>query len=621
VNLKTSAAEVRASLGATATETLDAIASRNPSVAAALKDPAVRQKVLDENSSLLADASSPRAFHVGAHFVSLAYKAQIPLALFTSRTWSSAVRGLKAAKLDHYFSPELIVTTDRPTGIAPKPSGEGLSWIVSKVGATDPATVVFVGDRDQDHQAATAASVTFFGCGWTPHPLFSKPQNILPIRNLFDCWTLGLVPTVSPDVSTLEALVARKRLTAFVGAGFSLEAGLADWPALVGTILGPELPDEVPPGALTRLIDRFCARHREVGRQHINQTVQEAFGNGVPQHKHRMLAELDLPRIWTTNFDTLVEEAFASAPQLVTEDKELTVDQGRCQVVKLNGSVGTKHAPIVLGDQDFHELFETRAELLSELSTDLASRTAIFLGCGFADPLLTALLHGLHSKTRTRGTMPTHYTLAPALPGETSELGEDLKDYSIREIAIPNWPAVDDVLTELKWRSRPHVAVISGAAAPESTAETQAQYLETLGELLIEAGFHIRVGNGPVVSEHLIAGAYRACEAKEPNLHRRAITRYNRVLHEADFLDDTGAATEVGIERLRRLLTPVGSTVFVEPGPTRETLYDPLRREMLRGADVCIAVGGSAHPRMGKTGSRGMMAERDLAGSCPRFPK
>ena len=108
--------------------------------------------------------------------------------------------------------------------------------------------------------------------------------------------------------------------------------------------------------------------------------------------------------------------------------------------------------------------------------------------------------------------------------------------------------------------------------------------------------------------EHLVAGAMRASDNGLGD-HRRRIFRFSRLLSIEDVVAN-GRLTDEGRRRLLRLLSPFGSTTFVKGDADHARRYDAMRREMIDGADVCLAIGGDES-------STGMAAERGLAHAPP----
>lgn len=603
--------EVLKCLGYKSPETFELLAAHNSRVAALWHDSTKRNLILREILELLATQPSP-VFHIIPQLLQQIQKDKIPLALLTQRTLNSTLKAIDDNGLSNYFSKDMIITSDLSEMIKPKPSGDGLRYLMQKIEIKDSRTVAFIGDREIDRQTALDAGVFFLNAKWASHNYFEVMKEIVSLQTLLDCWALGLISTTSPYVAELDSLIKQNRLSIFLGAGFSLDAGFDDWNSLVSRFLGHEKSD-IPVGSLPDLVQEYVRSNGFLGDIKIIDHLSRALSiTPSSTYRHELLAALGVQRIWTTNYDTLIEDALGSHAQLITDDDELTVPGLRTQVIKLNGSIGSKFAKIVLSRQDFNKQIDRRREMIREFQAELCSRNILFIGTSFSDPLMDRILAEHCSTIDRRPAMPVHYTIQPK---HSLAQIRSVKEYGITEIPVPDWQNVDSILAELKWRSRQRIVVVSGMSENSYIPTTQCKLLRILGRQLIESGFYIRTGGGPVVSSEIVDGAKVACDQISPDYHRHAIVRYSRILEVADILDEYERVTPIGKTRLHRLLLPVGMIVFVGGSKNPENYYDEMRREMFSNVDVCIAIGGPSENGVDPH-SRGMKFEKALADRC-----
>ena len=120
-----------------------------------------------------------------------------------------------------------------------------------------------------------------------------------------------------------------------------------------------------------------------------------------------------------------------------------------------------EYAALVFSRASFERQLEERRELVREFQSELVSRSVLFLGTSFADPLMAHLLGELRNTGDRRPALPIHYTVRPP---EKGGLRDRLAGYGIETIEVPDWRSVEALLAELKWRSRPHRIVISDYA-------------------------------------------------------------------------------------------------------------------------------------------------------------
>ena len=129
---------------------------------------------------------------------------------------------------------------------------------------------------------------------------------------------------------------------------------------------------------------------------------------------HRALVRLDLPLLFTTNYDELIETAYleASRPLRVSISEEQfrahVTQRPERHLVKLHGSVQQPDS-IVLTRTDYARARVDRKEMLGHLRGELADQSFLFVGFSLNDPNFNAihddlrLVYGMN--------MPVSYTV------------------------------------------------------------------------------------------------------------------------------------------------------------------------------------------------------------------
>ncbi|RNM11736.1 SIR2 family NAD-dependent protein deacylase [Nocardioides pocheonensis] len=106
---------------------------------------------------------------------------------------------------------------------------------------------------------------------------------------------------------------------------------------------------------------------------------------------HRALIELDLPLLFTTNYDELIELAYlqAGTPIRVSISEEQFIarraEQPARHLVKLHGSID-QPATIVLTRNDYARARIERKEMLNHLRSEMAETSFLFVGFSLSDP-------------------------------------------------------------------------------------------------------------------------------------------------------------------------------------------------------------------------------------------
>ncbi|HET9595374.1 MAG TPA: SIR2 family protein [Anaeromyxobacteraceae bacterium] len=252
---------------------------------------------------------------------------------------------------------------------------------------------------------------------------------------------MALSPELDPVLDHLAGRIARGQLVVLVGAGASRWAGLPTWKEVVCTLaeeLAPALREAVP-GAARRFappspedpllsVDVFMkiseAFRWVCGEERLHQRIRALFDARVTRGElplHRLLVRLSehVPAIYTTNFDDLLERAFAAAGkpyQVVAEARDLhewrhdEIDGRfvpRFPIYKLHGSL-ERPQTIVLGESDF----QRRQGLASHpidlrFCSDVVGREVLLIGYSFSDPNV----RWLWTKLRDLDVLPVAYFL------------------------------------------------------------------------------------------------------------------------------------------------------------------------------------------------------------------
>ncbi|WP_204081020.1 SIR2 family NAD-dependent protein deacylase [Mycobacterium riyadhense] len=170
---------------------------------------------------------------------------------------------------------------------------------------------------------------------------------------------------------------------------------------------------------------------------------------------HTALVRLDLPLLFTTNYDELIEAAYREAGlQLRVSISEEQFRARRAErpprhLVKLHGSIDQPET-IVLTRSDYAAARVERAEMLSFLRSEMAETAFLFLGFSLSDPNFNLL----HDDIRLVYGMnvPASYTVQ----GRRNVVKERyLRSLNVNTIWLDSWNALPDCLTRINPASVP----------------------------------------------------------------------------------------------------------------------------------------------------------------------
>ncbi len=251
--------------------------------------------------------------------------------------------------------------------------------------------------------------------------------------------------------------------------------------------------------------------------------------------------------MWTTNYDTLLEEAFRK------QDKQVDVKVDPVQlamhkpgtdvaIFKMHGDVSAPQNA-VLTKEDYETYAENRELFTIRLKGDLITQTFLFLGFSFTDPNIDYVL------SRIRGLLgqntPDHYCIMrrPERPADMTgeKLADyeyerrklalrvsDLQRYGIQTVLVDEYSEITAILRELNRRAFLKNIFVSGSASeglPAFQLERLCGFSRILGKEIIKRGYNLVSGYGWGIGSELIVGALDAADTKFSMLHDRLVLR------------------------------------------------------------------------------------------------
>ncbi|MBM3239220.1 hypothetical protein FJZ31_23240 [Candidatus Poribacteria bacterium] len=332
----------------------------------------------------------------------------------------------------------------------------------------------------------------------------------------------------------------------FVGAGLSRPAGYVDWKELLREIaddLGLIVDRECD---LIAIAQYHCNQRRS--RSKLNEKIIEEFTkDSRPTDNHPLIAQLPIHTVWTTNYDTLIEEAFRAQHKRVdVKISPENVAQSRpgidVTIFKMHGDVSQPHQAVLTKDD--YETYHLRRELFTiRLKGDLVSLTFLFLGFSFTDPNIDYILSRI--KNLLGQSTPTHYCILkqPQPPRDTSPQAQadyeyelrklalrvdDLKRFGIQTVLINSYDEITNLLRELNRRAFFNNIFVSGSAVRgtlDFDIERLLNFARKLGQEIIRRGYNVVSGYGVGVGAELLVGALEGAYLSPSSMRERLILR------------------------------------------------------------------------------------------------
>lgn len=340
---------------------------------------------------------------------------------------------------------------------------------------------------------------------------------------------MKFTPDIAAFIKDYVSDLAEGNVGIFAGAGLSKSAGFVDWPELLSDIaeeLG--LKSKIEHDLIS--LAQFHVNERGGRAGLIRKILQEFSEQAEATESHRIIARLSIPTYWTTNYDTLIEDALQAVPRVVDikhQVKQLvsTKPKRDATVYKMHGDVNHP-ADAVITKEQYETYYRSHEGFVTALSADLVSKTFLFIGFSFTDPNLDYVLSRLNHAFADAGKQ--HYCFVKEEAATDDPDGykkrrqqlriNDLKRYRIKALMIGNYDEIPVILAEIEARFKKRTVFISGSAEEYGSwnrAEAQA-LIHSLSKKLIQENMRVVNGFGWGVGSAVINGALEAVY-EQPN--------------------------------------------------------------------------------------------------------
>jgi hypothetical protein len=280
---------------------------------------------------------------------------------------------------------------------------------------------------------------------------------------------------IEPIPPALIDAINENRCVVFVGAGLSVGAGYPNWLDLLKSLIKRGTDQRMISASrekeLTVLVETkdtvkllmVAEELRDLlGADDFESALADTFQDGSkqPTEVHNELPEIPFSAAITTNYDKLLEYAYAASdngrsPPVFTSndaaDLANALFKQKFFIMKAHGDV-EKRSTMVITEKDYRKLSYRSGGYKTVLSALFTTRSVLFLGSSLADPETWLLLGFLHDCFHGSGAY--HYALLPK--GETADVmfNRWRKDFQVHCIHYEPSSGHPEVLDFL--RSLPH---------------------------------------------------------------------------------------------------------------------------------------------------------------------
>ncbi|WP_342086177.1 SIR2 family protein [Dyadobacter sp. OTU695] len=253
----------------------------------------------------------------------------------------------------------------------------------------------------------------------------------------------------------------------FIGAGISKPSNLPDWSSLLAPHANKIGIKDLAAANLP-LVAQYVINEESGNRgPFINSISKKLRRSFSPNAYHELIAKTNIKTIWTTNYDNLIEKAFASHIQDVKfSDDSVSRDlpNSQIEIIKMHGCIYNSHRDeIVITQSDYEDFFINRPALSQRLRLDLIQKSFLFIGYGYNDVNIGNIV----SEARRLAGRNTrqHYMICKDEP-ENSAFPfwcSNLRRYGIRVVRIQNFSQLTEILRILSLKSRGKSIFVSGS--------------------------------------------------------------------------------------------------------------------------------------------------------------
>lgn len=328
-------------------------------------------------------------------------------------------------------------------------------------------------------------------------------------------------PERSKFIDELANCLEEGSLALFAGAGFTMSAGFPSWSQLLddtATQAGCQEMSVAPPKSMSDMAEyaQFVANRGRI--DDLKKNIAEDLKKREIGDSELLEAVkgLNLKKIWTTNYDHVIEEKIATRPKDIDvfyRERDLIKinDAGNAELFKIHGDVDDQDSIIITKS----ELEEERRLMMTFLKRDLVAYNFLFIGYSFSDQVILQQLSDI--RTTLKSGMRKHYAIIYE-PASNDEKGIQRQNYikcKINDLYLRYYIAshvvheeheIASIVREARAKARERHVFISGSLAAHSPDAKQFCYRLAAELMNSKLNLKIHTGLGNLVGSYLAFG-------------------------------------------------------------------------------------------------------------------
>jgi len=339
----------------------------------------------------------------------------------------------------------------------------------------------------------------------------------------------------------------------FIGAGISVPSGLPDWSSLLSPFARSIDPLLEVNGDLPQ-IAQYIVNSNGDNRGPLVQAIKEKLTGNFPLNKyHKHLQRTNVETIWTTNYDTMIENTFNNfIKEVKTHDDAISrsISAQQIEIIKMHGCIATSpFKDIVLTIKDYENFFINRPATSERLRTDLLKNSFLFIGYGYGDPNIENII--VEARRLSNQATRQHYMIMASEEEPQKKIRQqlwirDLRRIGIACVLISDYSELDFALKNISLKSRGKTIYITGgheiAGEHEDYIERYQQYGEAFSNI---ENLTILDGQSEGVSRKIISSFTEACLKKRQDIRCRIKLFINPYAIKNEFNNDPSLIPEL----------------------------------------------------------------------------
>ncbi len=326
-------------------------------------------------------------------------------------------------------------------------------------------------------------------------------------------------------ISKIGNEIRKRNLCLFAGAGISMSSGMYNWTGLMkGPAQSLGLDVEKERGDLPALAQYYFDQNSPTNKKIIRDELKDSLNRAEPSKVHELICDLFVENIWTTNYDTLIEDSYKKyashkALNVISTDTDVqnSSKKWKVNVYKMHGCINNSNSDIILSTSDYDSYHIAHKSFFHELRSQLMSKTFLFIGFSFNDPNISYILRSL--KNIMYEEVRPHYLFLLDLKKKSNESKDDfsyrrrkeqyridgLKKYGIRTTVLEDDFDLYSALFECNLLSVKDRVVLCGS----DDTGVHSQLSERLGYELVKKNYQLYTCFADGVGKNAVIGAMK----------------------------------------------------------------------------------------------------------------